>query len=173
MSLQIHVATDARLLSWNSHAVPCAIGRAGAIAAAAKREGDGRTPLGVWPLRWVYARPDRLQTLDTGLPLLWLRERDGWCDAPQDPLYNRPVVLPFAASHERLWRDDGHYDAIVVLGHNDDPVVPGLGSAIFLHCAATAEDGALKPTEGCVAVPRATLVDLLRACTAGSTMEIA
>ena len=173
MTRHLHVATATRLLSWGAQAVPCAIGRQGAIAAADKREGDGCTPLGTWPLRWVYARPDRLGALRTGLPLLWLRECDGWCDAPGDPLYNRPVTLPYAPSHERLWRDDGLYDLIVVLGHNDDPVVPGRGSAIFLHCAASDEDGTLAPTEGCVAVPRATLVDLLADCDTDSTIEIA
>ena len=49
--------------------------------------------------------------------------------------YNRLVKLPYAASHEELWRDDHLYDLVVVLGFNDDPVVPGKGSAIFLHLA--------------------------------------
>src|SRR3546814_19709072 len=57
-------------------------------------------------------------------------------DLPADPLhYNRLVRLPFAASHERMWRDDGLYDLVVEIGYNDMPPVPGLGSAIFLHLA--------------------------------------
>ena len=60
---------------------------------------------------------------------------DGWCDAPDDPNYNRLVSLPYPASAEHLWRDDNVYDLIAVLGYNDDPVVPGKGSAIFLHIA--------------------------------------
>jgi len=55
-----------------------------------------------------------------------------------------------------------------VLGHNDDPPVPGLGSAIFLHCAAP--DYA--PTEGCVAIARDELVDLLGRLNRTSTLEI-
>ena len=46
---------------------------------------------------------------------------------------------------------------MVILGHNDDPPVPGLGSAIFLHVA---KDG-YAPTEGCVALSREDLLALL------------
>lgn len=132
---------------------PCQVGRSGITAS--KREGDGATPVGCFPLRLVYYRPDRLAPPSTRLPLRALTPQDGWCDDPAHPDYNRPVALPFAASHEALWRDDGVYDLIVVLGHNDDPPRPGLGSAIFLHLSR--EDGG--PTAGCVAL---TLPDLLR-----------
>jgi L,D-peptidoglycan transpeptidase YkuD (ErfK/YbiS/YcfS/YnhG family) len=47
-----------------------------------------------------------------------------------------------------MWREDHLYDLLVVLGYNDDPVVPGKGSAIFLHLA---KPGYL-PTQGCVAL---------------------
>ena len=66
----------------------------------------------------------------TGLPLRGLRPEDGWCDDAADEIYNRPVKLPFRARAERLWREDGIYDLIVVLGYNDDPPVPGMGSAV-------------------------------------------
>jgi len=47
-----------------------------------------------------------------------------------------------------MWREDHLYDLLAVLGYNDDPVVPGKGSAIFLHMA---KPGYL-PTQGCVAL---------------------
>src|SRR3546814_18203600 len=73
-------------------------------------------------------------------------------DLPADPLhYNRLVRLPFAASHERMWRDDGLYDLVVEIGHNDMTPVPGLGSAIFLPL----DRPDWGPTEGCVALGRA------------------
>jgi L,D-peptidoglycan transpeptidase YkuD (ErfK/YbiS/YcfS/YnhG family) len=72
---------------------------------------------------------------------------DGWCDAPADRSYNRPVTLPYPASAERLWRSDNVYDLIVVVGYNDAPVVPGAGSAIFLHVARPN----YSPTAGCIA----------------------
>ena len=136
----------------------CAIGKGGTRPARDKSEGDGATPTGVFPLRRVLYRPDRLAAPETGLPVKAITPDDGWCDAPADPNYNRPVKLPYAASHERLWRDDGIYDVIVVLGHNDDPPVPGMGSAIFLHVARP-DYG---PTEGCVALALADLLDVLK-----------
>lgn len=130
----------------------CAIGRGGIVTD--KQEGDGGTPIGCWPLRRVLYRPDRLARPATNLPITALTPEDGWCDDPQDPRYNQQVLLPFNASHEVLWRADRIYDIIVILGHNDDPPVPGQGSAIFLHIAK--ENYA--PTLGCVALALPDLV---------------
>ena len=136
----------------------CALGRGGVAAAGAKREGDGATPAGLWPMRRLFYRPDRIAKPVTGLPTTALTPSDGWCDAPQDPAYNTPVQLPYPASAEHLWREDEVYDLIVVLGYNDAPVVAGKGSAIFLHVARPD----YSPTEGCVALQRADLLDCLR-----------
>ena len=148
-------------------AIPCTIGRSGAAPAADKREGDGKTPLGNWRLRGVLLRPDRV-ALPQGLrlPWRWLRPDDGWSDDPADPAYNRPVRHPHPFSAERLWRDDGLYDVIVLLGHNDAPPIPGMGSAIFWHCLG---DG---PTEGCVAIPRDRLLALLPGLSPGNRLQI-
>lgn len=147
---------------------PCLIGRNGAVTAEEKREGDGATPLGRWPLRAVLLRPDRV-SLPSSLPLAWrwLRPDDGWSDDPADPSYNRPVRHPHPYSAERLWRDDEAYDIIVVLGHNDAPPRPGLGSAIFLHCTA-----AYPFTEGCVAIAKADLLAVLPSLRAGDAVAI-
>jgi L,D-peptidoglycan transpeptidase YkuD (ErfK/YbiS/YcfS/YnhG family) len=134
----IFSATSDGSLEIGGRRVRCALGRSGVLPAADKREGDGASPLGVWPFRRVLYRPDREP-------------------APGDPAYNRPVRLPYPASAETLWRDDRVYDLIVVLGHNDDPPVSPMGSAIFLHLAQP--DGS--PTAGCVAVRREDLLDLL------------
>ncbi|MFP4518189.1 MAG: L,D-transpeptidase [Oceanicaulis sp.] len=154
-------------------AAPCALGERGVIAAGDKREGDKASPTGCWPVRKAWWRPDRLERPQTSLVIDPLTENDGWCDDPGDPAYNRPVLKPYPASHESLWREDGLYDIIVMLGHNDDPPVPGLGSAIFLHCALPAQAGGLKPTLGCVAIPRDHLVFLLSRLKAGDGIAIA
>lgn len=134
----------------------CAIGPAGVTAH--KREGDEATPAGSFPLRRVLYRPDRVEPPQTVLPTAALTPEDGWCDDPADPAYNQQVLLPHGASHERLWREDEIYDVIVILGHNDDPPVPGRGSAIFLHVARP--DYA--PTLGCVALALPDLLTVLR-----------
>jgi len=152
----------------NGRRVRCALGPAGVTAAAAKREGDGASPAGAWPLRRVLWRSDRRPAPETALPARPRAPNDGWCDDPADPAYNRPVTLPYPARAERLWRDDGVYDLIVILGHNDDPVVPGAGSSIFLHLAG--QDYA--PTQGCVALAARDLEDLLRQARPGDALTI-
>jgi len=147
----------------------CALGRGGVREAADKREGDGASPLGIWPIRQVLYRPDRGTAPLTALPAAAIAQDDGWCDAPGDPAYNRPVKLPYPASTETMWRDDPLYDLVVVLGHNDDPPVSPLGSAIFLHLAKP--DYA--PTEGCIALAREDLAELLSKAAPGDSVEIA
>ena len=85
-------------LSFQDSTCQCAIGKGGMIAADQKREGDGASPIGVWPMKRVFYRPDRLDRPQTGLSCIALRDHDGWCDAPDHPLYNRPVSRPFSAS---------------------------------------------------------------------------
>jgi L,D-peptidoglycan transpeptidase YkuD (ErfK/YbiS/YcfS/YnhG family) len=146
--------------------VPCVLGRSG--ISHLKREGDGATPAGTWPLRCVLYRPDRLPAPSTGLPLIALRPDDGWCDAPEDRAYNRPVRLPHPRSAEALWRADRLYDLVVVLGYNDRPAIAGRGSAVFLHLAAP--DGGA--TAGCVAVRRSDLLRILVRCGPRTLMHI-
>jgi L,D-peptidoglycan transpeptidase YkuD (ErfK/YbiS/YcfS/YnhG family) len=144
----------------------CAIGRGG--IGTAKREGDGVTPAGAWPLRRLLYRPDRLAAPAGALAAQALRPDDGWCDDPDDEAYNCQVTLPHAARHEELWRQDGLYDVIVVLGYNDDPIVPGRGSAIFLHVARP-DYG---PTEGCVALALNDLLAVLAQCGPETVMTV-
>jgi L,D-peptidoglycan transpeptidase YkuD (ErfK/YbiS/YcfS/YnhG family) len=165
----IFQATSDGWLDLGDRRVRCALGPAGVVPAWAKREGDGASPAGVWPMRRVFWRPDRGPQPATSLPSEALRPDSGWCDAPDDPAYNRSVTLPYPASAERLWREDGVYDLIVVLGHNDDPPLPGMGSAIFLHIA---REG-FPPTEGCVAITRGDLEDLLARAAPGDAIAIA
>ncbi|MBU6424766.1 MAG: L,D-transpeptidase family protein [Rhodospirillales bacterium] len=125
-----------------------------------KREGDGGTPAGLLRLVRVLYRADRLAPPRCGVPLEPLSPSDGWCDDVVDTAYNKPVRLPYPASHEELWRADGVYDIIGVLDWNLAPIVPGRGSAIFFHIATP--DYA--PTAGCVAL---NLPDMKTALAAG------
>jgi L,D-peptidoglycan transpeptidase YkuD (ErfK/YbiS/YcfS/YnhG family) len=144
----------------------CALGKGGILAL--KREGDGATPAGTFPLRRVLFRPDRMKAPATKLPSGALHPDDAWCDDTADPAYNQQIRVPHAAHHERLWREDHVYDVIVVVGHNDEPPVPGMGSAIFLHVARPD----LSPTEGCVALPLADLLKVIELCDGASRIRI-
>jgi L,D-peptidoglycan transpeptidase YkuD (ErfK/YbiS/YcfS/YnhG family) len=132
-----------------------ALGRGG--VRADKREGDGATPLGLLSLRKVLYRPDRGAAPVSAVPVARLSPEDGWCDDPGHPAYNHLIRFPIDAGAEALWRDDAIYDIIGVLGWNDAPIRPGLGSAIFLHLAR--DDFA--PTDGCVALAPADLRHVL------------
>jgi L,D-peptidoglycan transpeptidase YkuD (ErfK/YbiS/YcfS/YnhG family) len=146
----------------------CALGKGGVIPAADKREGDGCSPLGVWPIRRLLYRPDKLEAPKTLLPVEALSPDDGWCDAPMDRAYNRPVKLPYPASAEAMWREDGVYDLVLVLAHNDDPPIPLMGSAIFLHVARSH----FEPTEGCVALQAWDLLELIAKAEPASAIAI-
>ncbi|MCP8938720.1 L,D-transpeptidase family protein [Alsobacter sp. SYSU M60028] len=136
-------------------AIPCALGRGG--VARRKREGDGATPAATLRPVALMARRDRLHPPATGLPASAILPTQGWCDDPRHPLYNRKVRLPFRASHETMWREDGLYDLVVELDWNRGPAVKGRGSAIFMHVARPG----FAPTEGCIALAPAALRRLL------------
>ena len=153
-------------LAFRGNVYACALGRAG--VAKEKCEGDGATPTGDYPLRSVLYRPDRTGVPATTLPTRPIGLEDGWCDDPGDPHYNRMVSLPSAASAERLWRDDHLYDVIVVIGYNDEPIVTGRGSAIFLHVA---RDG-YASTEGCIALAHDHLLTVLADCDTETVIRI-
>jgi L,D-peptidoglycan transpeptidase YkuD (ErfK/YbiS/YcfS/YnhG family) len=158
--IQVFARSDAEtsgVLRCKNFQFPAALGRGG--VRARKREGDGATPKGFWPVIEILYRPDRLRRPRTALPVRPLRPTGGWCDAPRDRNYNRKVTLPYPASHERLWRTDGLYDVIVVLDYNYARCVRGRGSAIFLHVARRG----FAPTEGCIALKREHLLRLLAA----------
>ena len=134
---------------------PCALGRGG--MSSNKREGDGATPLGRMRILSGYfrARPCRRQTNaaenDADRPRL------GWCEVPDDRNYNRPVKIPYGASHETMRRADRLYDYCLVLDWNIAPRRRGRGSAIFFHLARPG----FTPTQGCVAVTAKVMARLL------------
>jgi L,D-peptidoglycan transpeptidase YkuD (ErfK/YbiS/YcfS/YnhG family) len=144
----------------------CALGRTG--KKLAKREGDGASPIGIWQLREAYYRADRMTRPRTSLNLRALNRNDGWCDAISDRNYNRRIAHPYPASAEHLWRDDGLYDLVVVLGYNDAPRIKGRGSAIFLHCAREGYPA----TQGCIALARRDVIHLLALLTRQTQLQI-
>jgi L,D-peptidoglycan transpeptidase YkuD (ErfK/YbiS/YcfS/YnhG family) len=151
----IDLVYERGLLTWPGGSTRATCGKGG--VRADKREGDGSSPAGTFKLVSALYRADRMTRQPSGVRLAELKPEDGWVDDPQDPNYNRLVTLPYDGHHETLWRDDGIYDLIVVIGYNTDPVVPGAGSAIFLHIARPD----YSPTEGCIAIAREVLPVLL------------
>jgi L,D-peptidoglycan transpeptidase YkuD (ErfK/YbiS/YcfS/YnhG family) len=145
------------------------IGRNG--VSAHHREGDGTTPLGTFALGPTVYGLDP----DPGVGRLAyrrLRCGDWWDEDPRSPAYNtfRHVACgatpPFAGGSEALWRETVAYREFAVVEYNASPVVPGRGSAIFLH------DDVGGPTNGCVSLPRPELLRVLRLLRRGATIRI-
>jgi L,D-peptidoglycan transpeptidase YkuD (ErfK/YbiS/YcfS/YnhG family) len=154
-----------RLIAGPFH-IRCALGPAGIVRV--KREGDGGTPAGRFPLLWGYFRPDRPRPPAGGVPLRAMRHDAGWCEDPASPRYNRPVRLPAKDCTDRMWREDGLYDLTFVLDQNFIRRARGRGSAIFFHLARPG----LTPTAGCVAIPAAGMRKLAPRLAAGVVMWI-
>ncbi|MBM3519129.1 MAG: hypothetical protein FJX56_14945 [Alphaproteobacteria bacterium] len=153
-------------VTWRGRVLRCALGAGG--LSAHKIEGDRTTPIGAHPLRVVYYRADRVNRPATVLPVAALAVDDGWCDDPTDPMYNRPVKLPYRARCETLYRADTIYDVIITLGYNDAPVVPYRGSAVFLHVARAD----FAPTLGCVALAVSDLLAILSECSPATVLRV-
>lgn len=159
------------LLKLGSKIYPCALGKKG--ISSAKKEGDDKSPVGSFRLRSVYYRYDKLsKPIYSKVPMLALLQEDGWCDDPEDKEYNKSVMLPYHASAESLWREDGLYDVLVVMGYNDEPVNPGKGSAIFMHVARNLDDNDYQGTEGCVALNKDDLLEILPVLTSDTSLKI-
>lgn len=146
----------------------CALGKGGVVAADAKREGDGATPIGTWKLRPGFWRADRLARPRSTLSFRAIEPGMYWDDDPASPSYNTLRYGGPADHPERLMRADGVYDIVVPMGFNDDPIVAGRGSAIFLHVARPD----LSPTAGCVALARDDLLAVLEALGGSPVIDI-
>jgi L,D-peptidoglycan transpeptidase YkuD (ErfK/YbiS/YcfS/YnhG family) len=157
-------------LRFHGKRYPCMVGHYGVTAD--KRESDGCTPAGRFPLREVRYRPDRLDAAPkSGLPVFPAKQNDGWCDDPEDPNYNRVVSRPYQTDTEQMWRDDHLYDVLAVIGYNDDPPRPGRGSAIFLHIMRPPTDDH-QWTAGCVSLKKEDLLEVLSQCTVATEIDI-
>jgi L,D-peptidoglycan transpeptidase YkuD (ErfK/YbiS/YcfS/YnhG family) len=145
-----------------------AVGCNGLIHTDNKHEGDGKTPIGTWPVRCLYYRADRITLPPCSLNTTPITEQMGWCDDPGHASYNRLVDLPFDGSHEAMWREDHAYDIVIPLGYNDDTPEAGRGSAIFFHLL---HDDKIE-TAGCIAIPRDEMLAILPKITPSSVVDI-
>lgn len=135
--------------------MPAVIGRNGMAPLKEKREGDGRTPSGIYRLSAAFGTQNKI---DTKLTYRQVTENDHWVDDPESKQYNQWIVgEPEAKSFENLKRDDDLYKYAVVIEYNTSPVRRNEGSAIFLHVWRASD----KPTAGCVATDETNVKRLL------------
>ena len=128
----MHILINKNYITYNKLKVKCAIGKKG--IGIKKKEGDLITPTGQFKIKYILYRKDRVR-ISTKLKIIIIKKNMGWCDDPRSNHYNKLVKLPFAYSHEKLFKKENIYDIILVLNYNMNPIVKGKGSAIFIHVA--------------------------------------
>jgi L,D-peptidoglycan transpeptidase YkuD (ErfK/YbiS/YcfS/YnhG family) len=132
------------------------IGRNGFTPVGEKREGDGKTPSGIYPLKMAFGYDEIVKTK---MPYRQTLADDLWVDDPNADDYNHWAKKQEtrAASYEIMKRDDNLYKYGIVIEYNTNPVIKGNGSAIFLHIWK----GEGIPTAGCVAVSEENIIKIL------------
>jgi L,D-peptidoglycan transpeptidase YkuD (ErfK/YbiS/YcfS/YnhG family) len=136
--------------------VPALIGRKGFALPGEKKEGDLRTPSGVFALKRTFGYGPEIESR---MPYRQAGEEDIWVDDAASPAYNRWVRKgeTSAASFEIMKRQDDRYRYGIVVEYNTDPIIPGAGSAIFIHVRG----GENVPTLGCVALSESDMLKVL------------
>ena len=132
------------------------VGKNGFAPPDEKREGDGKTPSGIYPLKQTFGY---YESINSKMPYRQALEDDLWIDDANANDYNRWVKAneTSAKSYEKMKRDDDLYKYGIVIEYNNNPVVKGYGSAIFFHVWG----GEDVTTEGCVAVSEENIIKIL------------
>ena len=133
----------------------CSIGKFGVTSF--KREGDKKTPKGVFSLGSVYFRKDRVSKFHTKLKKKEITKDMGWCDDVNSKYYNKLFKIKNNVHHEKLFRKDKNYDILIPIKYNSSKIIKNKGSAIFLHLTLD-----YKKTLGCIALKKKDMLILLR-----------
>tara|TARA_B100001059_G_scaffold225986_1_gene253811 strand:+ start:6270 stop:6761 length:492 start_codon:yes stop_codon:yes gene_type:complete len=139
----------------NKKRYKCALGKNG--IAKRKKEGDKKTPAGLFSLGKVYYRKDKIRNLKTNLKKIVIKKKMAWCDDPNNKFYNK-LTFTNNKSKEKLYRKDNLYNIIVVINYNIKPIIKNKGSAIFIHLARKNYSG----TMGCIGLKKKDLLDILK-----------
>tara|TARA_B100000795_G_scaffold82134_1_gene59298 strand:+ start:2066 stop:2554 length:489 start_codon:yes stop_codon:yes gene_type:complete len=121
-----------------------------------KIEGDYSTPKGLFNLKKLYIRKDRVGLPKCNLSKKVIKKNMTWCDDPKHKKYNEEIITYNKRLKENLYRKDHKYDYIISISHNERKI-PGKGSAVFIHLTDN-----YKPTAGCVALKKKDFEILLK-----------
>ncbi len=141
-------------LNYRNKKYQCALGKNG--ISNTKKEGDGCTPAGIFSLGSLYIRSDRIKQIKCNLNVIPIKKNMYWSDHPSSKYYNQLINFK-DKSCESLYKKDNIYDLLIVVNYNLNPIIKGKGSAIFVHI----EKNNYSPTEGCIALKKNCLINLL------------
>ena len=161
----MHIIINKNFLTYNNYKAKCAIGKRG--IGYKRREGDLITPKGLYKIKFVLFRSDRVR-VQTKLKKKIIKKNNAWCDDPDSKYYNKLVKLPFNCRHEKLYKKENIYDIILVLNFNMNPIKKNKGSAIFIHVAKNN----FKKTEGCIAIKKKILLKIINEIKVSTKVKI-
>lgn len=156
-----------------SEAVPVNLGRSGLAWGRGvfnapqngipfKVEKDWRSPSGVFQLGLLFGYAAKAPS-GTRWPYHQVGPWDAYVDDPQNPYYNQhvridPRQVPPWFEKQKMRLGDSAYKWMLEIRHNQKPVAPGYGSAIFFH----GWRGPNKPSAGCTTMAVENLEKLIR-----------
>ena len=133
----------------------CSVGKKG--ISLHKKEGDLKTPRGVFSLGPLFYRKDKFSKISTRLKKIPIKKNMGWCDDINSNLYNKLINTNLKISHEKMYRHDYKYDLVIPVNYNTKKIVKKKGSAIFLHLTVD-----YKKTQGCITLKKKDFLILLK-----------
>ena len=144
----------------------CCIGKKGSTKN--KKEGDKKTPKGIFKIGNLYFRKYRKEKPSTSLKSIEINKDMGWCDDVSFPKkYNKLFKIEKKIKHEKLKRKDYKYDFIIPVKYNFKKPIPGKGSCIFIHLTKD-----YKPTAGCIALKEKDFLIMLKLIKKNSKIKI-
>jgi len=134
----------------------CCIGKKGSTIN--KKEGDKKTPKGIFEVENLYFRKDRIKKPITSLKCIEIKKDMGWCNDINFPKkYNKLLKIKKSINHEKLKRKDNKYDLFIPIKYNFKKPITGLGSCIFIHLTKD-----YLPTAGCIALKKKDFLIMLK-----------
>ena len=134
----------------------CSLGKRGITKN--KLEGDKKTPKGTYDLGNLYFRNDKNQKPKTKIKCIPISKKMGWCDDVHNKKnYNKLVQINRNVKCEKLYRTDNKYDFFIPIQYNSKKIIPGKGSAIFIHLTNNYEY-----TDGCIALKKNDFLTLIK-----------
>ena len=144
----------------------CVIGKKGITSN--KKEGDKKTPKGLFELDRLYYRKDRIKNIDTKINKTPINKKMGWCDDLKNQKnYNKIIKISKKIKHEKMYNKNNNYDLVIPIKYNFKKPKLGKGSAIFLHVTKN-----YKPTAGCIAINKNDFLILLRLLNKNTKIKI-
>ena len=153
-------------LQINEFTFKCCIGKNGSTIN--KKEGDKKTPKGIFEIENLYFRKDRLEKPLTQLKCIEIKKDMGWCDDVNVPRkYNKLIKTSKKLRHEKLKRKNNKYNLLIPIKYNFKKPIIGLGSCIFIHLTKD-----YKPTDGCIAIKKKDFLIMLKLIKKSSKIKI-